>query len=70
MSKPKIFIACDTRNPKTINKIIKQCKNNKLKVSYKIGLEFFLSKKGRIYYHNWPFRLWKNYDAFYDCRLE
>ena len=49
MSKPKIFIACDTRNPKTINKIIKQCKNNKLKVSYKIGLEFFLSKKGRIY---------------------
>ena len=43
MKKPKIFIACDTTSTKKIAKIIKQSKTNKLEVSYKIGLEFFLS---------------------------
>ena len=47
MSKPKIFIACDTTSPKELNKIIKQSQTNKLNISYKIGLEFFLSPKGR-----------------------
>ena len=47
MKKPKIFIACDTTSTKKITKIIKQSKTNKLEVSYKIGLEFFLSPKGR-----------------------
>ena len=47
MKKPKIFIACDTSSPKKLTQIIKQSKTNKLKISYKIGLEFFLSPKGR-----------------------
>jgi orotidine-5'-phosphate decarboxylase len=47
MNKPKIFIACDTTNPKKLSQIIKQSKTNKLKISYKVGLEFFLSPRGR-----------------------
>ena len=47
MKKPKIFIACDTSNIKKLNKIIKYSRTNKLNISYKIGLEFFLSPKGR-----------------------
>ena len=50
MKKPKIFIACDTTSPKKLTQIIKQSKTNKLKISYKIGLEFFLSPKGRRFY--------------------
>jgi len=45
----KIFIACDTVNLKKINLIINQSKTSKLKISYKFGLEFFLSPKGRIF---------------------
>jgi len=47
MIKPKIFIACDTTSTRKLTKIIKQSITNKLQVSYKIGLEFFLSPKGR-----------------------
>ena len=47
MSKPKIFIACDTSDPKKLDKIIRQSRTTKLQISYKIGLEFFLSPKGR-----------------------
>ena len=47
MNKAKIFIACDTTSTKKLTKIIKQSITNKLQVSYKIGLEFFLSPKGR-----------------------
>ena len=43
----KIFIACDTVNLKKINQIINLSKTNKLKISYKFGLEFFLSPSGR-----------------------
>ena len=47
MKLKNIFIACDTANPNKIKKIIKQTKNKELKVGYKIGLQFFYSKKGR-----------------------
>ena len=47
MKKSKIFIACDTTNIKRIKKIIKDTKNNKLKIGYKFGLEFLNSKNGR-----------------------
>ena len=47
MSKFKIFIACDTSNPKKIKQIINLSKTNKLNINYKIGLEFFLSSQGR-----------------------
>ena len=49
MNKPRIFIACDTLEPKKLNRIIKESKTNKLKISYKIGLEFFLSPHGRSF---------------------
>ena len=49
MKKPKIFIACDTTSTNKITKIIKQSKTSKLEVNYKIGLEFFLSPKGRYF---------------------
>jgi orotidine-5'-phosphate decarboxylase len=47
MKKSKIFIACDTTSPTKLTQIIKQSKTNKLKINYKIVLEFFLSLKGR-----------------------
>jgi orotidine-5'-phosphate decarboxylase len=47
MSKKKIFIACDTISPLKLNKIINQSKTSSLNIGYKIGLEFFLSPKGR-----------------------
>jgi|TARA_B110000211_G_C14089389_1_gene558190 orotidine-5'-phosphate decarboxylase len=45
----KIFIACDTTNLSLIKKIFKETKTNKLNINYKFGLEFFNSKKGRIF---------------------
>jgi orotidine-5'-phosphate decarboxylase len=47
MNKKKIFIACDTINPKKVQNIIDQTRTNKIKVGYKFGLEFMNSKKGR-----------------------
>ena len=49
MKKPKIFIACDTISTKKLNQIIKKSNFSKLKIGYKIGLEFFLSPKGRSF---------------------
>ena len=49
MNKKKIFIACDTTNHKKITKIINHSKTDKLKIGYKIGLEFFLSPNGRTF---------------------
>jgi orotidine-5'-phosphate decarboxylase len=49
MSKQKIFIACDTLSSKKLNRIISETKTDKLKIVYKIGLEFFFSPKGRIF---------------------
>ena len=47
MIKQKIFIACDTTSPRKLRQIINQSKTNKIKIGYKIGLELFLSPKGR-----------------------
>ena len=44
---PKIFIACDTKSPKKIKKVIKEIKNSKIKFGLKFGLEFLNSKNGR-----------------------
>ena len=48
----KIFIACDTTRLSKIKKIIKQSKNEKLKIGYKFGLEFLNSKYGRKFISN------------------
>ena len=47
MKKNKIFIACDSKNIKKIEEIIKKTSNSKLKIGYKFGLEFLNSKGGR-----------------------
>ena len=49
MKKSKIFIACDTTKISKIKKIIKDTQNSKLKIGYKLGLEFLNSKNGRIF---------------------
>ena len=49
MNKKKIFIACDTTNPKKVQNIINQSKTNKFKIGYKFGLEFMNSKRGRVF---------------------
>ena len=43
----KIFIACDTSNISTAQKIIKYSNTKKLKIGYKFGLEFLNTKNGR-----------------------
>ena len=45
----KIFIACDTNNISTAQKIIKYSNTKKLKIGYKFGLEFINSKNGRSF---------------------
>ena len=47
MKKVKVFIACDTSSPKIISNIIKKTSNKKINLGFKIGLQFFLSPKGR-----------------------
>ena len=64
MNKKKIFIACDTVNLKKVDQIINQSKTNKLKISYKFGLEFFLSRDGRSFISRM-----KNKEIFLDLKL-
>ena len=64
MNKKKILIACDTVNLKKIDQIINQSKTNKLKISYKFGLEFFLSRDGRSFISRM-----KNKEIFLDLKL-
>jgi len=64
MNKPKIFIACDTTNLKRLNQIITRSRTNKLNICYKLGLEFFLSPKGR----NFIPKL-RNKEIFLDLKL-
>jgi orotidine-5'-phosphate decarboxylase len=64
MNKPRIFIACDTSDPKKLDQIIRQSQTAKLQISYKIGLEFFLSSKGRSFISKL-----KNEKFFLDLKL-
>ena len=47
MIRPRIFIACDTKNPKKIKRIINASQNSKIKFGFKFGLEFLNSRNGR-----------------------
>ena len=47
MTKPKVFIACDTTSSKKIERIIKESQNLKFNIGYKFGLEFLNSNNGR-----------------------
>ena len=64
MKKFKIFIACDTKNPDEIKKIISHTKTSKLDIGYKIGLEFFLTVNGRSFISKL-----KNCEIFLDLKL-
>ena len=64
MKKPKIFIACDTNSPKKFSQIINQTKTSELNICYKVGLEFFLSPKGRVFISKL-----KNKEIFLDLKL-
>ena len=61
-----IFIACDTSDPKKVNKIIKntQLKIKGYRIGYKFGLEFFYSIKGRQFLSKL-----KNKSIFLDLKL-
>ena len=50
----KIFIACDTKDLKKIEKILRltRIKSKTIKIGYKFGLEFFYSQKGRSFISN------------------
>lgn len=64
MNKRKIFIACDTTSTSEVRRIIRLTKNNKLNIGYKLGLEFFLSIKGRSFISKL-----KNEEIFLDLKL-
>ena len=62
-----IFIACDTHNPQTVKKIIKnsKIKSQKYKIGYKFGLEFFYSKNGREFLEKLRVKnIWLDIKAF------
>ena len=44
-----IFVACDTASLEQIKKIIKDTQTKKLRIGYKLGLEFFYSRSGRSF---------------------
>ncbi|MFL2890035.1 MAG: orotidine-5'-phosphate decarboxylase [Pelagibacteraceae bacterium] len=64
MKKKEIFIACDTTSINKIKEIIKNTQTKDLKVGYKIGLEFFNSKKGRDFLSKL-----KNKTIWYDAKF-
>ena len=64
MKRQKIFIACDTKNPNTVRKIISHTSTNKLNIGYKFGMEFFYSKDGRKFISKL-----KNKEIFLDLKL-
>tara|TARA_B100001057_G_scaffold8349_1_gene7691 strand:- start:140 stop:832 length:693 start_codon:yes stop_codon:yes gene_type:complete len=53
-----IFVACDASKIKKIRDIIKQTKNNKLKIIPKFGLQLFYSKNGRRFLEQFKRDFW------------
>ena len=64
MNRQKIFIACDTRSTIELKKIVKETQTKELEIGYKIGLEFFLSPKGRGFISKL-----RNKEIFLDLKL-
>ena len=58
MKNKTIFVACDTSNLIQIKKIIRDTKNDKLKIIPKFGLQFFYSKGGRKFLENFKQDFW------------
>jgi orotidine-5'-phosphate decarboxylase len=60
----KVFIACDTTSINKIKEIINNTQTTELSIGYKLGLEFFNSKKGRIFLSKL-----KNKTIWYDAKF-
>ena len=58
MNNKSIFVACDTSNITKVKKIINQTKTKKLKIIPKFGLQFFFSKKGRMFLEKFKSDFW------------
>ena len=58
MNNISIFVACDTSNITKVKKIINQTKTKKLKIIPKFGLQFFFSKKGRVFLQKFKSDFW------------
>ena len=58
MNNKSIFVACDTSNITKVKKIINQTKTKKLKIIPKFGLQFFFSKKGRMFLQKFKSDFW------------
>ncbi len=58
MKNKRIFVACDTSNILKIKKIISQTKTDKVKIIPKFGLQFFYSKRGRIFLEKFKNDFW------------
>jgi orotidine-5'-phosphate decarboxylase len=65
-NKYNIFIACDNTSLPEVKKIIKFTKNDQLNIGYKFGLEFFNSKKGRVFISKLP----KHHIVWLDLKLK
>ena len=53
-----VFVACDTSDISQIKNILKNTKNNKLKIIPKFGLQFFYSKNGRKFLEKFKNDFW------------
>ena len=58
MRNKTVFVACDTSDISQINNILKNTKNNKLKIIPKFGLQFFYSKNGRKFLEKFKNDFW------------
>ena len=58
MKNKTFFVACDTSDLSQIKNILKNTKNNKLKIIPKFGLQFFYSKNGRKFLEKFKNDFW------------
>ena len=58
MKNKTVFVACDSSNLSKIKKILKNIKNNDLKIIPKFGLQFFYSKNGRKFLEKFKNDFW------------
>ena len=58
MKNKTVFVACDSSNLSKIKKILKNIRNNDLKIIPKFGLQFFYSKNGRKFLEKFKNDFW------------
>ena len=58
MRNKTVFVACDTSDLSQIKNILRNTKNNQLKIIPKFGLQFFYSKNGRKFLEKFKNDFW------------